>query len=545
MISAQVIEERKRRNQAPGPGLREVREKFAKTYRYQTLKERLIELVFQGGTGNVAEIVARIKVDAPKCPLCRKHVLKLVVQERLQQELESKRAMLHDAEVVVVDKDYNILSVPCPTAPPCVGARDERDDGGDEGGSSNDDGMPERAHRQRGRCGGRKVRREESSEVTGRALPPLHNRAPCTDARQPSPPATPPGSPGGWSRPNARPHTAHVPRPCDGRARHAGVIRRVLCNQQQNWYGFVDASATGITPESGIYCSFPIFLRERVMKCVPEGMRHDDAAVRSWMTGKRLIFSVFESKDVDRKTGNPRQIGKIHDFIDLESAAGSAQAAASGAQGDGMPQAPFDMAAGDANAGALRPPEDPRVPSAASAPPQDPRRQAPQDPRVQRAPSDPRLLRQASASLVGGESKSGGGVVAGTGDGVVYGVMAGGSGGEAVSLAAGNDVVMHVQAADASEEAAGEKEAWLLLGGDYLCKMRVQVLQPNAHFPASAAGRGGWLLEQWLRAECPKIDLSQTISIQVLSGGGGEGCGRFVLMCVEVCMYVFTRARAW
>ena len=477
-------------------------------------------------------------MDAPKCPLCSKHVLKLVVQERLQQELESKRAMLQDAEVVVVDKDYNILSVPCPTAASCVGARDERDDGGDEGEFSNDDGMPECAHRQRGRPG-RRVRREESSEVSGRALPPLHNGAPCTDARQLSP-GTPPGSPGGWSRPNARAHTAHVPRPCDGRARHAGVIRRVLCNQQQNWYGFVDASATGITPEGGIYFSLPNFLRDRVMKCVPEGMRHDDAAVRSWMTGKRLIFSVLESKDIDRKTGNPRQTGKIHDFIDLESAAGSAQAAASGAKGGGMPQAPFDMAAGDASAGALRPPEDPRVLSAASAPPQDPRRQAPQDPRVQRAPSDPRLLRQASASLVGGESKSGGGVVAGTGDGVVYGVMMGGSGGEALS-AAGTDVVMHVQAADASEEAAGEKEAWLLLGGDYLCKMRVQVLQPNAHFPASAAGLGGSLLEQWLCAECPKIDLSQTICIQVLNRGGAGGLCGGVWRCACVCSRVQAR----
>ena len=129
-------------------------------------------------------------------------------------------------------------------------------------------------------------------------------------------------------------------------------------------------------------------------------------------------------------------------------------------------------------------------------------------------------------------------MVTGTGDGVVCGVMAGGSGGEAVSAAAGTNVVMHVQAAaDASEEANGEKEAWLLLGGDYLCKMRVQVLHSNAHFPASAAGPGGQkeLLEQWLCAECPKIDLSQTICIQVLKRKGGEGCGRFVRRCVEVC----------
>lgn len=419
-------------------------------------------------------------MDAPKCPLCSKHVLKLVVQERLQQELQSKRAMLHDAEVVVVDKDYNILSVPCPIAPP-------------------------------------------------------------------SPPATPPGSPEGESRPNARAHTAHAPRTCGlvQHEQHEGVIRRVLRNDKQDWYGFVDAFATGITPEAGLYCNFPRFWKDRIMKCAPEDMRHDDAAVRSWLTGKRMIFSV-KTKGMDTKTGNPRLVGIIHDLIDLESAAGSAQAAASGAQGGGMPHAPFDMAAGDANAGALRPPEDPRVPSAASlAPPKDPRRQAPQDPRVQRAPSDPRLLRQASASLVGGEMGGGGGAMAGTGDGLVSRVMAGGSAGKAVSLDARTDVVTHVQAAaDASEEAAADKEAWLLLGGDYLCKMRVQVLQPNAHFPASAAGPGGSLLEQWLCSECPKIDLTQTICIQVLKRGVERGAGglcRGVWRCACVCVHVCKR----
>ena len=52
MISAQLIEKRKRLGQVLEPGLRDLRERLAKTYRYQTLKERMIELAFHGGTGH-------------------------------------------------------------------------------------------------------------------------------------------------------------------------------------------------------------------------------------------------------------------------------------------------------------------------------------------------------------------------------------------------------------------------------------------------------------------------------------------------------------
>ena len=126
MACKQVMKERQKRTATgPSQGLKALHDKLAKTYKYRSLHARLIELQLplQGDSDNVVEIVVRVRVDAPKCPLCSKHVLELVVQETLQQELVAKHFMLRDAELVVVDKDYNILSASLP--PASAGAQGE------------------------------------------------------------------------------------------------------------------------------------------------------------------------------------------------------------------------------------------------------------------------------------------------------------------------------------------------------------------------------------------------------------------------------------
>ena len=488
MACKQVMKERQKRTATgPSQGLKALHDKLAKTYKYRSLHARLIELQLplQGDSDNVVEIVVRVRVDAPKCPLCSKHVLELVVQETLQQELVAKHAMLRDAELVVVDKDYNILSASLP--PASAGA--QGDDGQGSCDFSNDDDMTEGVGRGR----------------TADALARAH-----------------------VSRPPLRGLTRQGPAESHALARHEGVIRRVLVNKQGVWYGFVDAP--GITPENGLYCVFERW-KPDLKAWAPQHLRHDDDAVREWLRLKRLIFSVAD-KGMDNQTGLARKVGEIHQFPDLrwdlsptgadtQGAGTQGALAPAGTHGGGMPHmahAPLDMAAGDASTGARRAPKDPRIAA------QDARREAvaprepPKDPRVQlRAPSDPRLLRPASARLVGGEGEEGGGVsgsaAGGNGGEGGYGGTVGMGGGEAAPAAAG-----HARQ-EAGPEKENEKVAWLLTHGSYLCKMCVHILP----VPHPGGGRGGSaassLLQQALCLESPCIDLTHSVCIKVPRGG--------------------------
>lgn len=478
--------------------LEKIRVNLKQAYDHKLLKEdleRLVELeVLPGCNSSVGDVRVRVRVDPPSCPHCNKTVLRFVVCESLQRALEHRKNELKDADVVVVDQSYNILRV----AKSSQGIVDvDKED--DEACLSDDCSSPVNGH-------GRPDADKQEEEGHSRGAEAHSERQAAAARERERERLRRRGSLGyndevhDYRATNSEERShgqAFSPRAgasqgsASAEVRTEGLILSAKKSKNASgWFCFVKASCC----EENIYCNLG-FMENKIAayaRSLP-GDEEPENAINSWLRGKRVIFTRFPIPDRN-EPGKTIFRGKDLEILDLD-----ADAPLSGTN-----------AQMSASARPARADEVMGVSTSAAAPPncqaptsgivhhavQDPRLVLPpRDPRV--ALRDPRLSRQPSATPVimqpVPEPEDRGVVLTADGDGHI------GASGEDYQIGS-------------EEEDEEVMEAWLLLNGAYLCKMKVEPIQVRL----ASAGAPACVDEDkfhWSGSAC--IDVTETLRLKV------------------------------
>ena len=470
-----------------------------RAYHHKLIKEdleRLVELhVLPGCNSSAGDVHVRLRVDPPPCPICNKTVLGFDVCESLQRALEHRSNELKDADVVVVDKSYSIIRV-ARSSQDFVDVDKEGDDAAclsdDCSSPVNGYGRPDADKREEeGRSRGAEAHSEQQAAAARERERERHRRrgslvyndevhdyrASNSEERSRGQAFSP--------RAGASQGSANAEVRTEGLIVKAGKSKK-----EHGWFCFVKASCC----EENIYCNLRFM--EKTIAAYARSLPGDEEpenAINSWLRGKRVIFKRYPFFD-KRQPGKTTFRGKDLEILDLDADAPlsgtNAQMSASA-----RPARADDVLGLSTSAA---PPPNCQAPTSGIVhhPVQHPRLVVPpRDPRV--ALRDPRLSRQPSATPVVmhpvPEPEDRGVVLGADGDGHI------GASGEDYSIGC----------EDEDEEVM---EAWLLLNGAYLCKMKVEPIQVRL----ISAGAPAYVEENKFHwSGCACIDVTETLHLEV------------------------------
>ena len=438
-------------------------------YVFNSLKEEFIELVVGEcvvrNNAYVGVLVIGVRVEPPKCPFCNQVVLKVEVCDRLKRELELKKTELRNADVVVVDKWYNILNVATQSLLTEPGA--DQDDGdylSDENlGSGNMHGATAAAERQ---GPGEDPDGAQRGGARDAAEAPRIPRRRTSEQLVDGPQADVHGAPR-EERSSARAADTS-PRFGSGAARMEGEI--VTVNRKKGWFCFVKSQF-----KENLYCNLFEF-EGRIasyLRSLPSDVDPENA-VRARLQGRTIRFSVRSTPD-NRNPGQTRKTGWNLEIPDLDDALQPAATGTSEFAAGGYPGRPDAHDVSRAVQVAGLPPKDPRVDPRTAAPPQDPRlsRQEPAAPVLQHVVPLPETCREEAA-----------------GDALVRAA-------EELQVDPDKDRV----------------EMWLLLNGAYLCKMQIEPIQVGLKSAAPTSASNDSTEFQWPGGA--SIDMTSTLLLEV------------------------------
>jgi len=440
----------------------------------------------------------------------------------LRDELRRKHAELQDADLVVVDKDYNILNVVQPNQNSACAVD------GEDGGMLSDDGlspkhinasnrMPSKSEpglregqreREREMNSGRDTDKERDherkhnrnrsaweSDVNYRGERPIPQRQSFDQNSAGSAERRPAEHQDDSARNAADAVARSIISERQQQTRHEGKIYHCSVNSCGYWFLF--ANAPEVSTEN-IYCGMNLYSVNDVMARAPRQlheMSDPPSAVREWLRGRRIVFTT--KRDKDRYSDNIRCTGIHLAFPDLDDTPEQCVSADQGQMNTSIfPEFTRGEVAGEAAAALdARPLIDPKQLAS-----------APHDSRQRVAPQDPRLARQASGGFV---MPAPAGVAPAIAPVLTAGPVLDPS---MPYFRSSTDCDRYSEPAE--DVLPDTKTAWLLLQGGYLCKMQMEPLQMQRE-PRDATGRCSISFEKFVWNDGSTVDLTHTACMPV------------------------------